>query len=250
MTEVARSYRDLFDSEARRDARLSAIAQEARDRGVSSYDVEAFSGLAESRSALRELTGAEADPAHPFAALLFQAFHFRKGGSRILEPSEAEVRALIEARPETSWSPDRRPTSAYVRLPQRLFLAPASGGGPAAWLGGFYWVHGGGRLTVLGEMFTDANDVTLLPLPPLPSSMVALWARESVREGGGDYGPAPGMPPSRGLAIAVAAEILKLAALMLWDTRTAPGPEGEGGEESPADARPGGTLPSDASDGG
>ncbi len=214
--QVPAAYARTFASDPAWTERFEAIGVEARERGLDPFSPEDFARLAESRAALRHLLTGDEDPEvrTQLGALLFQSWHFSRGGERVTTTSPEAAAALVAGGPPADWQLSGDPAAGFVRLPSATFHTPGSPGGLVVWMDGFFWTLGHGKLVLLVVLAADSGDFTLLPLPPLPISVAGLWATESVRQGDEDFAPEPEGPGPYG--IAVAGEMLKLAIRALW----------------------------------
>lgn len=215
-------------------AHFDAIRLEAEARQVDVRDPSAFIMLASAGQALREIRGAEDDPAliRQYGLLLYHAFHFCEEGEPLYLIETGALRDLLDKDPETlAWKPSlgaaAGDAAGYAQLPQHLVWVRSDADAPPESLDGFFWTRSGddhfGLLLALG-MRGERPGLSVVALSDLPLSDAGEWSRSQMRGEGDDLSSSiPGSELEGLYELRSAGEALKLAARVLWRLECGPG---------------------------
>lgn len=203
--------------------RFELIQEEAGQRGADIWDPGAFSMLAQSGDAVRDIRVEDEDPVLfvQYGVILFHAFHFWNAGEP-LYLVRAEAAGQLVAGPSASgpadWSfavPDR---AGYAQLPHHLFWARPDPDGPAEPVDGFFWAltpAGSLHLMAASGMRADRPGFGVLPVPGIPAEEASRCAAGRVRERGEDFEST--LPGGEELcSIETLGEVVKLAGRLFW----------------------------------
>jgi hypothetical protein len=217
-------YDMVFGTAEFEGERFPAIAEEAQTRGFDLLDPERFVMLGETGVLIRQILGDDdaGEAVSQLGALLYHAFHFSRTGKLVLELTEADARALVEAAPDDN-TPFAPPSAAgYIQLPRNLFWSRIDPAAPAESVDGFFWVWREIQapqlarlqlLLVLG-LRADRAGLSLIDIGEDVPGTLAAWAQMQAREDGEDFANVlPGGEIQKLLAITTPLEALKLAAL-------------------------------------
>lgn len=217
MKQRTNPYDLIFNEDL--ESKLTAVSEEAIERGVSVDERDRFSMLVAVGELLGELVpeGASPDVIREVAELVFHCYHFRRGGKQTFEIDEPVLRELLStgfiAGP---WEFAPPAPAGYVVLPRnRIWSRITEDTHPEA-IDGFFFVNTD-ILFVLGLMEGRAGfsimGVGAQRLPDEHTSVAELKARDD----GDDFANIlPGGELQGHFAITNNMEALKLAARCFW----------------------------------
>lgn len=215
---------------------FAAIREEAAGRGVDPADPGAFLQLGEVGRVLREIQGGERGGAsiERFAAFVFHAYHFHRGGERLFLMGTDRARALVDPPYEgASWSGDLPSEAGYLQLPHQLFWSHPDPQGAAEPIDGVFWVRGAGdTISLLVALGLRGNrpGLSVMELPPLPLAEATHWVTGGTREEGADFETTlPGGDLDRLYSVVTLGEVLTLIGRAF--AHLAQAPESLGSEE-------------------
>ncbi len=217
-------YEMVFGTGPFEAERFPAIASEATGRGFDLLDPERFVMLGETGTLIREILGEDdaGEVVSQLGALLYHAFHFARTDKLVIELSEADARALTQAKPGSDAHYTPPSVAGYVQLPRNLFWSRIDPAAPAESIDGFFWVWREIQspqlarlqlLLVLG-LRPDRAGLSLIDIGEDVPGTLGAWATLHARDDGEDFSNVlPGGEIQKLLAVTTRLEALKLAAL-------------------------------------
>jgi hypothetical protein len=212
------------------------IREEAKERGGTLDDPEAFLLLGEAAMALREIRGEDDPPElmQQYGALLFHAFHFYEAGKPLFLLDTDVLRLVTKKGPaQGEWDPSLPGKAGYLQLPHHLFWTVGDEDEPPESLDGLFWSSSDGEnvtLLIVMGIRKDRPGLAVVPLPTLPLTAAAPWASMAARVQGEDFESSlPGAELEGLYSVASGAEALKLAMRIFWYLDSFPGSVADGG---------------------
>lgn len=168
----------------------------------------------------RSASAASAFVVDRYAALLFVAYRFWRGGGKEHAFDEATVRPLLEAgSAPADWSLAGVPETGYVVLPRNLVWSRVEDAAPAEPLDGFFWVRSEGAtpqlavVAALGVRAERGGFSVLDAAAPLPPE--GHFAADAPPAGEFDNF-LPGGELQKLFGVRTSEALMRLATLLLW----------------------------------